>query len=267
MSLDNHFPPAPIPEAPEGHGLLSDKIVLITAAAGTGIGMATAQRCLEEGAHVVISDAHERRLGETQETLSALGLGEVLGVPCDVTNEDAVQHLYSETLTHFGRLDVAVHNAGLGGTALLTEMKDEEWHKVIDVTLTGSFRCTRAALKLMQAQGSGVIVNNSSVLGWRAQPGQAHYAAAKAGVMALTRSAAAEGAPFGIRVNAIAPSLAEHPFLNKAISDDDIAILRNRELFHRGAEVWEVANVVIFLASGYSSYLSGEIISVSSQHP
>ena len=85
--------------------------------------------------------------------------------------------------------------------------------------------------------------------------------------MALTRSAAAEGAPFGIRVNAIAPSLAEHPFLNKAISDDDIAFLRNRELFHRGAEVWEVANVVIFLASGYSSYLSGEIISVSSQHP
>ena len=85
--------------------------------------------------------------------------------------------------------------------------------------------------------------------------------------MALTRSAAAEAAPYGVRVNAIAPSLAEHPFLNRAISDEDIAILRNRELFHRGAEVWEVANVVIFLASDYSSYLSGEIISVSSQHP
>jgi 3-oxoacyl-[acyl-carrier protein] reductase len=245
--------------------LLEGKVVLVTAAAGTGIGMSTAQRCLEEGAQVVISDAHERRLNETLDVLSSIG--DVKAVPCDVTNEDEVQNLFSETLALYGRLDVAVNNAGLGGTALLTEMTDEQWLRVLDVTLNGTFRCTRAAMKLMTAQGSGVIVNNSSVLGWRAQPGQAHYAAAKAGVMALTRSAAAEAAPFGIRVNAIAPSLAEHPFLNRAISDEDIAILRNRELFHRGAEVWEVANVVIFLASDYSSYLSGEIISVSSQHP
>jgi len=96
-------------------------------------------------------------------------------------------------------------------------MTDEQWARVLDVTLTGTFRCTRAALGHLLAQRSGCIVNNASVLGWRAQPGQAHYAAAKAGVMALTRCAAAEAAPFGVRVNAVSPSLAEHPFLNRAI--------------------------------------------------
>jgi 3-oxoacyl-[acyl-carrier protein] reductase len=265
VSLSNDFPAPRVPTPPTGHSLLADKVVVVTAAAGTGIGMSTAQRCLEEGAAVVISDAHVRRLEETREALA--GFGEVAAIACDVTVEEDVAGLYRGALERFGRVDVAVNNAGLGGTALLSEMTDEQWLKVLDVTLNGTFRCTRAALKLMMDQGAGAIVNNSSVLGWRAQPGQAHYAAAKAGVMALTRSAASEAAPFGIRVNAIAPSLAEHPFLNRAISEEDIAILRNRELFHRGAEVWEVANVVIFLASDYSSYLSGEIISVSSQHP
>ena len=182
-------------------------------------------------------------------------------------------------MAHYGHFDVAVHNAGLGGTVPLVEMTDEQWSTVLDITLTGTFRCTRAALRHMIPRRAGVIVNNASVLGWRAQPGQAHYAAAtgfhgqanyaaaKAGVMALTRCAAAEAAPSGVRVNAVSPSLAEHPFLNRAIPEEDLAVLRRRELFGRGAEVWEVANVIIFLASDYASYMSGEIVSVSSQHP
>ncbi len=266
MSLSDHFEASPPPPRPNGHSLLEGKVVIVTAAAGTGIGMATAQRCLDEGANVVISDAHERRMLETRDELAGLAGREVLAVRCDVTVEDDVQQLFDATVECFGRVDVAVNNAGLGGTTPIVEMTDEQWLKVLDVTLNGTFRCTRAAMTRMMAQGSGVIVNNASVLGWRAQPGQAHYAAAKAGVMALTRCAAAECAPQGIRVNAIAPSLAEHPFLNRVISDEDLSILRNRELFHRGAEVWEVANVVAFLASDYSSYLSGEVISVSSQH-
>src|SRR6185503_6506595 len=104
-----------------------------------------------------------------------------------------------------------------------------------DVTLNGTFRCTRAALRLMLLRRSGAIVNNASVLGWRAQVGQAHYAAAKAGVMALTRCAALEAAPSGVRVNAVAPSLAMHPFLNRAMSDDVLAELTTREAFGRGA--------------------------------
>jgi 3-oxoacyl-[acyl-carrier protein] reductase len=267
VSLQDSFePPAP-PPPPSGHGLLVDKVVIVTAAAGTGIGSATARRCLEEGAAVVVSDAHARRLTETAEQLAAETGGAVRAVPCDVTDESQVQALYAAAVEHFGRFDVAVHNAGLGGTVPLVEMTDEQWSRVLDITLTGTFRCTRAALTHLLPQRSGVIVNNASVLGWRAQPGQAHYAAAKAGVMALTRCAAAEAAPAGVRVNAVSPSLAEHPFLNRAIPDEDLAILRRRELFGRGAETWEVANVIVFLASDYSSYMSGEVVAVSSQHP
>jgi 3-oxoacyl-[acyl-carrier protein] reductase len=267
VSLQDTFDPPSPPTPPSGHGLLLDKVVIVTAAAGTGIGSSTARRCLEEGASVVVSDAHERRLAETAEQLEAETGGSVRAVPCDVTDEAQVQALYAATIDHFGRFDVAVHTAGLGGTVPLVEMTDEQWSRVLDITLTGTFRCTRAALTHLLPQGSGVIVNNASVLGWRAQPGQAHYAAAKAGVMALTRCAAAEAAPSGVRVNAVSPSLAEHPFLNRAIPDEDLAILRRRELFGRGAETWEVANVIVFLASDYSSYMSGEVISVSSQHP
>ena len=119
----------------------------------------------------------------------------------------------------------------------------------------------------MVARGRrGVIVNNASVVGWRAQEGQAHYAAAKAGVMALTRCAAMDLAPHGIRVNAVSPSLAMHPFLAKVTSDELLAELEQREAFGRAAEPWEVANVMVFLASDYSSYLTGEVLSVSSQH-
>jgi 3-oxoacyl-[acyl-carrier protein] reductase len=148
------------------------------------------------------------------------------------------------------------------------EMADEEWLRVLDVTLTGTFRCTRAALRQMLAQGGGgAVVNNASVLGWRAQPGQAHYAAAKAGVMAFTRCAALDVAQHGIRVNAVAPSLAMHPFLAKVTSDELLTELAGREAFGRAAQPWEVANVMVFLASDYASYLTGEVVSVSSQHP
>ncbi len=267
MSLTGSFPPPPVPDPPEGHRLLAGKVAIVTAAAGTGIGFAAAQRCVDEGATVVISDAHERRLAEAAATLSARAGAEVLGVPCDVTSEADVQGLYAAAVARHGHFDVAVHNAGLGGTVPLVEMTDEQWARVLDVTLTGTFRCTRAALTHLLPRSAGVIVNNASVLGWRAQPGQAHYAAAKAGVMALTRCAAAEAAPAGVRVNAVSPSLALHPFLNRAISDEDLEVLRRRELFGRSAETWEIANVIVYLASDYASYLSGEVVSVSSQHP
>ncbi len=254
---------------PAGHGLLDRKVVVVTAAAGTGIGSATAERCLLEGATVVISDTHERRLGETADRLAAMSQSgnRPLAIRCDVTNEEDVQNLYRTARSEHGRIDVAVNNAGLGGTTEIVEMTDEQWSTVLDITLTGTFRCTRAALTHMYSQGHGVIVNNASVLGWRAQAGQAHYAAAKAGVMALTRCAAAEAAPHGVRVNAVSPSLAMHPFLNRVISDDELETLRSRELFGRSAETWEVASVIAFLASDYSSYMSGEVVSVSSQHP
>jgi 3-oxoacyl-[acyl-carrier protein] reductase len=188
--------------------------------------------------------------------------------PCDVTDEEQVTALMQAAARHFGRIDVLINNAGLGGTASVLDMTDEQWLRVLDVTLTGTFRCTRAALRQMVAQGhGGAVVNNASVLGWRAQPGQAHYAAAKAGVMAFTRCAALDVARHGIRVNAVAPSLAIHPFLAKVTSEDLLAELAAREPFGRAAEPWEVANVMVFLASDYAGYMTGEVVSVSGQHP
>jgi 3-oxoacyl-[acyl-carrier protein] reductase len=254
---------------PEGHRLLADKVVVVTASAGTGIGAAVAERALLEGARVVVSDHHKRRLGETAARLAAThGAANVHALTCDVTSEDQVQALLDGAATVFGRVDVMVNNAGLGGTRSVLEMTDDEWHRVLDVTLTGTFRCTRAALRLMVDQGGGgVIVNNASVIGWRAQAGQAHYAAAKAGVMALTRCSALDAAPHGIRINAVAPSLAMHPFLAKVTSDELLDELTAKEAFGRAADPAEVATVIAFLASGYSSYLTGEVVSVSSQHP
>jgi 3-oxoacyl-[acyl-carrier protein] reductase len=162
-------------------------------------------------------------------------------------------------------VDVLINNAGLGTSKLLIEMEDPEWNKVIDVTLNGTMRMTRHMMKVMKPRGTGVIVNNASVLGWRAQKEQAHYAAAKAGVMALTRCAALEAADFGVRINAVAPSLAVHPMLKKSAPEELLKELEGKEAFGRGAEVWEVANVMMFLASDYSSYMTGEVLAVSAQ--
>jgi len=251
----------------KAHQLLEGKVVMVTAAAGTGIGYSTAQRCAEEGATVVISDIHERRLGEAAEKLEAVMGRRPVAVLCNVTVQAEVDRLFERTLAEHGHLDALINNAGLGGTATIVDMTDEQWHTVLDVTLTGTFRCLRAALRHMTKRRSGSIVNNASVLGWRAQAGQAHYAAAKAGVMALTRSAAMEAAPSGVRVNAVAPSLAMHPFLEKVTTKELLAELTQREAFGRAAEPWEIANVMVFLASDYASYMTGEIVSVSSQHP
>ncbi|WP_432156605.1 SDR family oxidoreductase [Streptomyces sp. bgisy153] len=259
--MTNVEAPAYVP----GHGLLGGRTAVVTAAAGAGIGAATARRFLQEGARVLISDAHARRLEEHRAALAGEFGDAVTAVPCDVTDETQVRALFDTAVAAHGRLDVVVNNAGLGGTSDLVDMTDDQWTRVLDVTLNGTFRCTRAALRLMRRSGGGVIVNNASVLGWRAQAGQAHYAAAKAGVMALTRCAAVEAARDGIRVNAVAPSLALHPHLAKVTSAELLRDLTAREAFGRAAAPWEVANVIVFLASGYSSYMTGEVVAVSSQ--
>jgi 3-oxoacyl-[acyl-carrier protein] reductase len=256
----------PVPPQPRSHALLEGKTVLVTAAAGTGIGFATAKRCAEEGAVVVLSDQHERRLGEAAEKLEGVAGARPATVVCDVTDQRQIDAVFETANASTGGLDVVVNNAGLGGTANLVDMTDEQWSRVLDVTLNGTFRCTRAALQHMLPRRRGVIVNNASVLGWRAQEGQAHYAAAKAGVMALTRCAAVEAAP-DVRVNAVAPSLAVHEHLAKVMPQETIDELVTREAFGRSAEPWEVANVIVFLASDYSGYMTGEVVSVSSQHP
>jgi len=256
-----HSAPAYVP----GHGLLAGRRVVITAAAGAGIGSAVAVRCLEEGADlVVIGDTHAGRLEASRAELAGrFGAERIRAVVCDVTSEEQIAQL----LDAADGFDVMINNAGLGGEVSILEMTDDQWSRVLEITLTGTFRCVRAVGRRWAESGTkGVIVNNASVIGWRAQEGQAHYAAAKAGVMALTRSAAKDLARHGIRVNAVSPSLAMHPFLAKVTTPEKLEELTSREAFGRAAEPWEVANVMVFLASDYSSYMTGEVVSVSSQH-
>ncbi|RYY47333.1 MAG: SDR family oxidoreductase [Sphingomonadales bacterium] len=253
------------PPYPEPRGLLRGKTVVVTAAAGTGIGFSVAQRAAEEGATLLISDFHERRLGEAADRIAAKTGTRPETFVCDVTDQAAVDGLRDAAIDRLGRIDVLINNAGLGGEANVTEMTDDQWSRVLDVTLTSVFRMSRAFLPVMYAAGRGTMVNNASVLGWRAQKGQAHYAAAKAGVMAFTRCAALEAAEHGVRINAVAPSIAMHAFLARVTSEEALERLAAQEAFGRPAEVWEVANVMLFLASDLSSYMTGEILSVSSQ--
>ena len=253
------------PTYPEPRGLLKGKTVVITAAAGTGIGFSAAKRATEEGAEVLISDFHERRLGEAADMIAQETGKRPDMCVCDVTNQDHVDALRDAAITKLGHVDVLINNAGLGGEVNVVDMTDDQWSRVLDVTLNSVLRMTRAFLPHMQNRKTGNIVNNASVLGWRAQKGQAHYAAAKAGVMAFTRCSAVEAAEYGVRINAVAPSIAMHAFLAKVTTDEFLAELSQREAFGRPAEVWEVANVMMFLASDLSSYMTGEVLSVSSQ--
>ncbi len=258
--------PAPTPDYVAPHGLLAGKTVLVTAAAGTGIGFAVAKRAVEEGATVLISDIHERRLGEAADRLAEVNGTRPATALCNVTVEDDVQRLFDDRHRRAGprrRADQQRRPRRHGQRGRHDRRPVERGarrHPQRHLPLPPGRRCATCS-----PRRSGVIVNNASVLGWRAQEGQAHYAAAKAGVMALTRCAAIEAAHDGVRINAVAPSLAMHPFLAKVTSDELLAELEQREAFGRAAEPWEVANVMVFLASDYSTYLTGEVVSVSSQ--
>jgi 3-oxoacyl-[acyl-carrier protein] reductase len=255
-----------VPDCPPGHGLLAGKVAVVTAAAGAGIGWATATRFANEGAVVVITDKHAKRLARALDDLYQVVGDNAAAFPCDVTEPGAIDDTVDRVVARFGRIDIVVNNAGLGGDARVSLMTDDEWTRVLDVTLTSAFRGTRAALRRMCDSG-GVIVNVASVTAWRAEAGQAHYAAAKAGVAALTRCAAVEAAPYGVRVNAVAPTLAMHPFLAKVVDEATLASWAAQQPQNRHAEPHEVASVIAFLASDYASYLTGEVVSVGAQHP
>jgi len=252
------------PRYPEGRGILKGKTVLVTASAGTGIGYATATRCAEEGATVMLSDIHEKRLGDYADRLEQKIGRKVHRMLCNVTSDEQITALIEAAVTGMGRLDVMVNNAGLGGTYDLVDTTDDQWLRILDTNLTGTFRCMRAALPVMARQRGGVIVNMSSICAWRAEAGQTAYAASKAGILALTRCAAIEAAPDNIRINAVVPSLALHPYLEKVSDTAHLQnLIRTNEAFGRSAEPWEIGNTVVFLASDYSSYMTGEALSVS----
>ncbi len=254
-----HAPPRPTPR-----GLLQGKTVVVTAAAGTGIGYSTAEICADEGAVVLLSDKHEERLQSYADRLQERVGRPVHRKACDVTNEADVRALVAHAQSALGRIDVWVNNAGLGGSVKLTEMSDDQWSRILDVNLTGTFRCMRAVLPVMEAQGAGSVINLSSIVAWRAEALQTAYAASKAGILAMTRCAAMEVAEKNVRVNAVVPSLALHANLVKVADPDFLKdLIQRNEAFGRAAETWEIGAAIAFLASDYSSYMTGEALSVS----
>lgn len=258
--------PAVAPHPPEPCGLLAGRTVVVTAAAGTGIGFATGRRCALEGATVLLSDRHAQRLGEYADRLAGEIGQPVARLACDVTDDAAVGRLVDGAIDALGHIDTWINNAGMGFTRPVVDTTEEEWRRIVDISLSGTFRCLRAVLPHMMARETGVIVNVGSVVGWRAEAGQGAYAAAKAGVAALTRCAALEAAPHGVRINTVVPSLALHENVVKVSDPDFLAEIVGREPLRRAAEPWEVANTIVFLASELSSYLTGESLAVSSRH-
>jgi 3-oxoacyl-[acyl-carrier protein] reductase len=244
-----------------GSPALADRVALVVGGAG-GIGAAIAEAFCAEGATVVIAD----RSGPAGEKAAA-AVGAAGAVELDVTSAASVDAAVRRVLADHGRIDVLVNSAGILTEAPLVEMSLQQWQETLDVDLTGVFLTCRAVVPHMVRRGEGRVITIASQLGIKGGRGLAHYAAAKAGVMALTRCAAMDAAEHGIRINAVAPSLAMHPFLEKVTSAELLDELAAKEAFGRAAEPWEVANVIVFLASDYSSYLTGEVVSVSSQHP
>jgi NAD(P)-dependent dehydrogenase (short-subunit alcohol dehydrogenase family) len=240
-------------------GLVAGKVALVTGA-GSGIGRASALAFAREGAKVVVSDIDEAS-GEAVALEISLGGGEVRFVRCDVTRESDVASLVRATVAAFGRLDCAHNNAGGPGKGgLVPEIPAEEWNAILALNLTSVFLCMKHEIPVMIGQGGGVILNTASGAGLVAVPLLAHYAAAKHGVLGLTKTAARENAKTGVRVNAICPGSVETPALRAHMAKDP-AIAKGILATQPGGRLGtpdEIAEAVIWLCSDRASFVTGE---------
>jgi 3-oxoacyl-[acyl-carrier protein] reductase len=242
---------------------LQDQVAIITGAAGAGIGQTTARRFAQEGAHVVISDTHPRRTDEVAQAIASEYGVKTLSVLCDVMFRDQVDALVQRTVDTFGRVDILVNNAGRNMLSSVAEMTDEQWETVINVCLRGTFYCSRAVLKPMMAQKRGNIVSLSSVAGLRPSDQQAHYSAAKAGIIGFTRTLALEVASYNIRVNAIAPGLIYNDFLRRIYPDAFFDNAAQHTPLGRMGQPSDIANAICYLVSDEASYVTGQTISIN----
>ncbi|MDY6880942.1 MAG: SDR family NAD(P)-dependent oxidoreductase [Desulfatiglans sp.] len=243
---------------------LEGKVAIVTASAGAGIGKAAVWAMAKEGANVVVTDMHEKRIKSVAEDIKSQTGRDTLSVLCDVSEKDQVDHLVGETLKRFGRIDILVNNAGREVLAQIKDMTDEQWNTVIDVCLKGTFYTCRAVLPKMIEQKSGSIINISSIAGWiGTNDGEAHYCAAKAGVMAFTKCLAKEVARYGIRANTIAPGLIMNEFLRRIYPQEFFEKAKEMIPLGREGEPQDIANAILFLASSESSYMTGETMCLS----
>lgn len=241
---------------------LQDKVSIITGG-GQGIGRETALTFAREGSKVVIADMNEEAANSVAEEIRQLGTGNALALSVNVADADSVEAMVAATKEWGGgRIDVLVNNAGIIKDATLRKMKEEQWDAVINVNLKGVWLCGRAVASTMVEQGSGSIINASSVVGVYGNGGQSNYSASKGGVIAMTYTWSVELGPKGIRVNAVAPGFIVTPMterLLKRVSDKLTALTPLRRL----GVPQDIANVYLFLASDESSFITGQVIEVS----
>jgi len=239
---------------------LQGKVSLITGAA-QGIGLAAALKFAQEGATVVVCDIKQAGVDAAVAQCQAVGATAV-GFVLDVTQREMVDAVVAQVKERFGRIDVLVNNAGITQDARLQKMTLEQFDKVIDVNLRGVFHCAQAVTDTMVAQGSGVILNASSVVGIYGNFGQTNYAATKFGVIGFTKTWSRELGPKGVRVNAVAPGFVETPILS-TIPDKVLDEMRAHVPLKRLGKPEEIANVYAFLASDEASYVNGAVLEVS----
>ena len=241
-------------------GEFKDKIVLVTGAA-RGLGRVIAEKFAARGAHLAICDLNQEWLADTEKAILAHDR-QALCMAADVSNPEHVQAVTDAVMKQFGRLDVMVNNAGITKDGLLVRMSEADWDAVLNINLKGTFLFTKQAAKLMMKQRSGAIVNIASIIGLIGNAGQANYGASKAGVIALTKSAAKELASRNIRVNAVAPG-----FIQSKMTEVLPENIRQKMLdaipMGRFGVPEDVANVVLFLAGPGSSYMTGQVLTIS----
>jgi 3-oxoacyl-[acyl-carrier protein] reductase len=237
---------------------LENKVVIITGA-GSGIGRETALLFAKEGAKVVVADVNEKGGEETVAQIKTNGDG--FFVKLDVSNREQSKQMVKTTLEKYGKIDVLINNAGIVQDAFVSKMTEGQWDKVIDINLKGVFNCIQAVVEVMMNQGSGVIINTSSIVGLNGNVGQVNYAATKAGLIGMTKTLAKELGRKGIRVNAVAPGFIATP-MTSAVPEKILEMMKEKTPLRRLGEPKDIANAYLYLASDESNFVNGAVLSV-----
>ncbi len=238
---------------------LKNEVTIVTGA-GSGIGKETALLFAKEGAKVVVADINEKSGNETVEEIKKSD-GEGIFIKLDICNRELAKHMAEETLKKYGKIDVLINNAGIVQDALLAKMTEEQWDKVINVNLKGTFNCIQAVVDVMIQQGKGVIINTSSVVGLYGNVGQVNYSAAKAGLIGMTKTLAKELGKKGVRVNAVAPGFIMTP-MTANVPEKVLELMKEKTPLRKLGEPRDVANAYLFLASNDAKYVNGAVLSV-----